>query len=84
MSRQSSVLFRAPEPELSAAAFTPACSQRRHLVFHQRDEGRDDETNAWTRQGWNLVAERLASAGRHQDEGVVAGNRVLDDPPAVL
>ena len=30
--------FSAPQSrELSAAAFTPACRERRHLVFHQRD-----------------------------------------------
>ena len=75
------ILFRAPEPGIERRRLHAGLSERRHLVFHQRDEGRDDEANARTDQRRDLVAERLASARRHQDEGVVSRDHMLDDVP---
>jgi len=48
--------------------------ERRHLVFHQRNQRRHDEADARPDQRRDLVAERLAAAGRHQDEGAVSGD----------
>jgi hypothetical protein len=46
------------------------------LVFHQRDEGRDDERHpsarAISHQRRRLEAERLAAAGRQDDDRVAA------------
>ena len=53
--------------------------QGRHLVGHERQQRRHDEPHAGPRDGGDLVAERLAAARRHQHEGVVAGNDMLDD-----
>src|SRR5262245_28902340 len=79
------ILFRAEEPGIERRRLHAGLSERRHLVFHERNEGRDDEANARTRQRRNLVAERLASARRHQDEGVISRDHMLDNfllPPA--
>ena len=51
--------------------------ERLDLVLHQRDERRDDERQVVAHQRRQLVAERLARAGRHDDEHVAAG----DAPP---
>ena len=50
-----------------------------HLVLHQRDERRDDDRDAVTQQGGNLVAQRLAAAGGHDHQGVAAAGHVPDD-----
>ena len=44
----------------------------RHLVMHQRDEGRDHDGEALTQEGRQLIAQRLAAAGRHDGEHVLA------------
>ena len=44
-----------------------------HLVLHQGDERRDDDRQAVADDGRRLVAERLAAAGRHDDERIAAG-----------
>ena len=75
------ILFRAPEPGIERRRLHAGRSERRHLVFHQCDQRRDDEADARTDQRRDLVAERLASAGRHQDEGVVSRDHMLDDLP---
>ena len=57
----------------------PELGERRDLVLHQRDERRDHHPDAVAQQRGNLVAERLAAAGRHQDQRVAAAGDVLDD-----
>jgi hypothetical protein len=70
-SRQSSVELRqAADAELG---------QGIDLILHQRDQRRDDDGAAGAEQGGNLVAEALAAAGRHQDQGVAAAADVGDD-----
>lgn len=49
------------------------------LVFHERDEGADDDGDAFEEQGGELVAEALAGAGGHDGHGGAAGEHVFDD-----
>ena len=63
-------------PERGAHTEQP---QRLDLVVHERDERRDDDADAGPHQRRQLVAQRLAAAGRHQHHGVVAGDHALDD-----
>ena len=49
--------------------------QARDLILHQRDQGADDQGGAAAREAWQLVAKRLAGAGRHHQQHVVAGGR---------
>ena len=56
-------------------------AQRRHLIVHQRDQGRDHQPHAGPAQGRELVADALAAAGRHQQQGVVARHHAVDRPP---
>ena len=49
------------------------------LVLHERDERRDDERQRLgVLERRQLVAERLAGAGRHDDQDVAPGHRRLD------
>ena len=50
-----------------------------HLVLHQGDERRDDNADPGPVQRRNLVAERLAAAGRHNDEGILAVDQAGND-----
>ncbi len=53
--------------------------QRVDLVLHERDQRRDDHPGAVPDQRRDLVAQRLAAAGRHQRDRVPAVAQVLDD-----
>ena len=55
--------------------------QRVHLVLHQRDERGDDHAGAVPDERRDLVAQRLAAAGRHEHERVPAAGNVVDDLP---
>ena len=44
--------------------------QLRDLIFHQRDQGRDHHTHTRPTERRHLVADRLAAAGRHENQGV--------------
>jgi len=57
----------------------PERPQRVHLILHQRDQRRYHDADALPQQRRDLVAQRLAAAGRHQDERVTAGGDVIDD-----
>ena len=46
-------------------------AQLRHLVLHEGDERRDDQGGAAAREARELVAERLAGAGRHDEQDVL-------------
>ncbi len=50
-----------------------------HLVFHQRDEGRNDDGQAGPGQGGQLETERFAAAGGQEREDVASRQRVADD-----
>jgi hypothetical protein len=53
--------------------------QLRDLVAHQRDQGRDHQGEAIAQQGRELIAQRLAAAGGHDGEHVLAREDRLDD-----
>ena len=59
--------------------------QPRHLICHERDQGRDHHREGAglvvARQRRNLVAQRLAGAGGENTEDVLPGHRRLDDGP---
>ena len=65
--------------ELRKPARTPSAAQRVDLVLHQRDQRRDHHADAGPDQRRDLVAQRLAAAGRHQHQRVAAADDVLDD-----
>ena len=49
------------------------------LIFHQRDQRRNDDSQAVVEDGGKLEAERFAAAGGQEREGVAAGEDVGDD-----
>ena len=53
--------------------------QSRDLVAHQRDQRRHHDAAALAQQGRQLIAQRLAAAGRHQHQAVAALSHVPDD-----
>ncbi len=57
--------------------------QRRDLVLHQRDQRRHHDADALAgtlaQQRRNLVAQRLAAAGRHQHQAIAARRDMVDD-----
>ena len=55
----------------------PACTQRLHLVLHQRHERRHHHRQVVTQKRRQLVAEGLARARRHHDHHVAVGQRRL-------
>ena len=42
------------------------------LILHERDQRRDHDREPVPKQRWQLVAERLAAAGRHHGQRVAA------------
>src|SRR6266550_1095870 len=54
-------------------------AQLRHLVAHERDQGRHDHSEVLAQQRGKLVAQRLAAAGRHHRQHIAAGQDCLDD-----
>ena len=53
--------------------------QARDLVAHQRDQRRDHDAAALAQQRRQLVAQRLAAAGRHQHQAIAAVGDMADD-----
>jgi hypothetical protein len=52
--------------------------ERVHLIFHQRDQRRNDDGQAVTHERRRLKAQRLAAACREHDERVAPGEHGLD------
>ena len=50
------------------------------LIGHERDERGDDDTGALPHEAGDLIAQRLAATGGHEDDGVPAGDEAVDDP----
>ena len=55
--------------------------QMSHLVFHQRNQGSDDNTHTILCHGRHLEGNGLATTCRHQSQRVFAGTDALDDFP---
>ena len=53
--------------------------QRIDLIFHECDERRDDDGKPGSQERRQLIAQRLATAGRQQRKDVPASQRVGDD-----
>jgi hypothetical protein len=53
--------------------------QRIHLILHERNQRRDDDTCAVTDERGDLIAERLAAARWHQREHVAPLQQGADD-----
>ena len=64
---------------VEAAGLDAEMAQGRHLVAHERDERRDHEGEPLAGERRQLVAERLAGAGRHDGEHVLAGQHRAHD-----
>ena len=63
----------------SWTAAIPSSRELVALVLHQRDQRRDDERDAGQQERGQLVAQRLARAGRHHRERRAARQHVRDD-----
>lgn len=50
-----------------------------HLVFHERNERGDYDAGAFLSQCRYLKRDTLATARRHETEGVASGGNALDD-----
>jgi hypothetical protein len=47
--------------------------------LHEGNEGRDHHAKAGAEYGGDLIAERFAAAGGHQDQGIVPGQHMVND-----
>ncbi len=79
MSRQQRAPLVARQVRVERGRPHARLPQGRHLVGHQRQQRRHDKPHARSGDGGDLVAERLSAARRHQHEGVVAADDMLDD-----
>src|SRR5215475_11925300 len=50
-----------------------------HLIFHERDERRNHNGQAFAYQSRQLKTEGLATAGWHQHKHIAPGERIADD-----
>ena len=71
--------FLGPLGRVEERRTCPDGGQGIHLILHQGDEWRDDDARALTHERGNLVAQRLAAAGRHQHQRVAATGNAVDD-----
>ncbi len=76
---QSRTRFAGGERRIQKRRGNSGGLQRVHLVFHQRDERRDDDGEAGPHERGQLEAKRFAAAGRQHGEDVLVGERVADD-----
>ncbi len=67
------------QPGVNARHLQPACRELGCLVLHERDERADDQRGAAARDGGQLVAERFARAGRHDQQDIAPGDRRAAD-----
>ena len=65
----------AVQPGVNARHVEPQRGQLGRLVFHQRNQRRDDQRRPATRDGWQLVAEALPRPRRHHEQQVSPINR---------
>lgn len=51
------------------------------LIFHESDQRTDDDSQAWQGESGELIDERLAASGRHDDESVSSIEESFDRLP---
>ena len=78
-SREDLTSFVRAERRVVKGRGDAVCPECVNLVLHQRNQRRYDQCDAVTEQRRQLVTQRLAAAGGHQHEGVVARHQPLDD-----
>jgi len=71
-------LFGGRDRAVDEGGGNPFAVERVNLVFHQRDERRDDEGQAFELQRGELVDERFPRAGGHDGEFVLMVEETLD------
>ena len=69
---QAFILFGGGEGRVDEGGGDVAFDQAINLIFHQRDEGRDDEGGAVEAERGELIDERLARAGGHDDQRIAS------------
>ncbi len=67
------------ERRIEVGGVDAGLAQRVYLVLHQGDERRDHHAKPGPHQRWDLIAQRLAAAGRHQHQAVTAGKHMPHD-----
>ena len=72
-------LLAAVEGAVDLDGVDPQLPQLVDLVLHQRDQGGDDDRGARQLGAGELIAERLAGAGGHDHQRVLAGEHRADD-----
>ena len=73
------VHFRRRQGAVDKAGGDAVGVQGVHLVFHQGNEGGDDQGKAGKDKGGQLIAEGFAAAGGHQGQAVAAGQSMADN-----
>ena len=58
---------------------TAVAAHQVHLVLHQGDQRRDDDGSALQHDSGQLIAQRFAATGGHDDKGVTSIQHTLDD-----
>ena len=71
-------LLRRVDARVEPCRVDPASLQEVDLVFHQRDQGRDDDRDPVEEQRRQLVADALAAPGREDGERRAPGEERLD------
>ena len=71
--------FARGQARIERAGPHPSLAQRLHLILHQRDQRRNDDAQTGAQQGGDLIAQRLAAARRHQHDGILASDHMLDN-----
>jgi hypothetical protein len=70
--------FIRPDGTVELHGFDTEIAQAFTLVLHQGDERRDHQRRARQQRRRKLVAQRFAGAGRHDGDGVLAGEHTPD------
>ena len=53
--------------------------ERLHLIHHQRDQRRHNHRDPRHQKRWQLIAQRLPGAGRHDCKDIPPGEDLVDD-----
>ncbi len=72
-------LIKGGVKEMRHTVLAAVASDEVNLVFHQGDQGTDDDRHAFADDGGQLVAKAFAAAGRHDDESIFTGQYGFDD-----